>query len=178
MSNSDRILTLGRQWREEKGVIRFTVTSDGTSGSAWIDRLEKAGYRVYDAAKSVLRSPDFHSTSGITYEVVVLKGALFGEMERLTPNIRAEAARRRFATPNAELACLIRWIFGDDDLKAMGLYWLAVMHEPIGDSSGDVSILAVGRGGEGRCLNAYADGPGFWWTIATGLAFVVLPTGR
>src|SRR3989338_6914714 len=55
-----------RSWREEDGVIYFSVTSDGTTGEDWITRLESKGFRVGDYAKQVRRSPDFKPTSGVT----------------------------------------------------------------------------------------------------------------
>ncbi|MEK7478188.1 MAG: hypothetical protein AAB645_02365, partial [Patescibacteria group bacterium] len=53
-------------WREQDGVIYFSVTSDGTTGEDWIKRLEGNGFRVGDYAKQVLRSPDFKPTNGVT----------------------------------------------------------------------------------------------------------------
>jgi hypothetical protein len=47
-----------RSWREEDGVIYFSVTSDGTTGEEWITRLEQGGFCVGDYAKQVLRSSD------------------------------------------------------------------------------------------------------------------------
>jgi hypothetical protein len=93
-----------RRWREEDGVIYFTVTSDGTTGEEWVKRLESKGFHVGSCAKSVLRSADFKPTSGVTTEVAVFNGLLFEDNER---KIRAEAERRKFEKPNAEVACLI-----------------------------------------------------------------------
>src|SRR5687767_5139046 len=73
-----------RSWREEDGVIYFSVTSDGTTGEDWIKRLEGNGFRVRDYAKQVLRSPDFKPTNGVTTEVAVLQGMLFEDRNRIT----------------------------------------------------------------------------------------------
>ena len=35
-----------KKYREENGIIYFKVTSDGTTGQAWIERLEKQGFRL------------------------------------------------------------------------------------------------------------------------------------
>src|SRR3989344_110555 len=70
-----------RNWREQDGVIYFSVTSDGTTGPQWIERLEGKGFRLSDYAKSVLRSPDFKPTSGVTTEIAILKGMLFADKE-------------------------------------------------------------------------------------------------
>src|SRR3989338_6302643 len=66
-----------RSWREEDGVIYFSVESDGTTGEDWIKRLEGNGFRVGGYAKQPLRTPSFKPTSGMTTEVPVLKGMLF-----------------------------------------------------------------------------------------------------
>ncbi|MCX6763157.1 MAG: hypothetical protein NTZ97_00255, partial [Candidatus Moranbacteria bacterium] len=53
------------RWREQDGVIYFTLPpTDGTTGSQWIERLEKKGFRIGNYAKSILRSSDFKPTSG------------------------------------------------------------------------------------------------------------------
>jgi len=160
-------------WREEDGVIYFTVTSDGTTGSEWIERLEKKGFRVSGYAKSVLRSADFKPTNGITTEVAVLKGSLFSNNDRLTRKIRAEAERRNLTTPNAEIACLIREKFSDEEIKEMDLWWIVAMHEPIKGSDGYLNLLSVLRNGVGRWLSADYGFPVHGWVIETGFAFVV-----
>lgn len=160
---------LTRSWCEEDGVIYFSVTSDGSTGEQWISHLERHG----DYAKQVLRSKDFKPTNGVTTEVAVLKGMLFSDNDRITSNIRAEADKRKFKKPNAELACLIRVKFTDDEIKAMGLTWIVAMHEPIKDSDGDPHLLGVNRGGEGRWLSACSDWPDRRWDRELGFAFAV-----
>lgn len=166
-----------RNWREEDGVIYFEVNSDGTTGEEWIARLEGKGFRVGDYAKSVLRSADFKPTTGITTEVAVLEGMLFEDHERITKNIRKVAADRKMETPNAEIACLIRELFTDKEIKAMGLIWIVAMHEPIKDSDGVPSLLCARRGDDGRWLSAYYDEPGGRWNREYGFAFAVSQVG-
>ncbi|MDP2944707.1 MAG: hypothetical protein Q8N57_04060 [bacterium] len=163
----------GRLWREADGVIYFSVTSDGTTGPQWIKRLGKKGFRVGDRVRNVLRSNDFKPTSGIITEIAVLKGMLFEDNNRITENIRAEVEKRKFTTPNAEIACLIREMFTDEELETMGLYWIVAMHEPINDSNGGPSLLRVSRNGDGRRLNTYYDEPGSRWGRGVGFASVV-----
>ncbi len=165
---------LSRQmWREQDGVIYLSVTSDGTTGPEWIKRLEGKLFRLSDDAKSVLRSPDFKPTSGVTTEIAILKGMLFEDSNRITKKIRAEADKRKLATPNAEVACLIRENFSDEDIEAMGLIWIVAMHEPIKDFGGDPRLLRACRYGDGRWLRAYYDKPGSRWGREGGFAFVV-----
>ncbi len=162
-----------RSWREEDGVIYFSVTSDGTTGEEWITYLEGKGFRVSDYAKSILRSPDFKPTpAGTMYHIAVLKGELFSDDNRITKNIRAEAKKRKFITPHPEVACLIRDQFSDEDIKAMGLWYITAMHEPI-VSAGDPFLLDVARGAGGRWLGADYGMPDDRWYRANGFAFAV-----
>ena len=160
-------------WREQDGVIYLSVTSDGTTGPEWITRLESKGFRIGDYAKSILRSLDFKPTSGVTTEIAILKGILFEDNDRITKKIRAEADKRKLSEPNAEVACLIRENFSDDDIEAMGLIWIVTMHEPIKDSDGDPRLLFALRIDDGRWLGAYDDDPGYRWSRGYGFAFAV-----
>ena len=160
-----------QKWTEKDGVVYFSVTSDGVTGEEWITRLESKGFRAGDYVKNVLRSKGFKPTAGITYEVAVLKGELFSDSERITKNIRKDAKNRKFTTPNAEVACLIREKFSDKELEAMGLYWIVVMHEPIKDSDGDPTLLGANRYGDGSWLNTGYDGPDGEWVRGLGFAF-------
>jgi hypothetical protein len=162
-----------RLWTEKDSVIRFSVTADGTTGEEWISRLESKSLRVGDYAKSVLRSKDFKPTSGITYEIAVLKGELFSDSDRITKTIRKEAKNRKFSTPNAEIACLIREKFSDKELEAMGLYWIVAMHEPIKDSDGDPLLLYAYCNGLGSWFSTYYVFPDDEWLRCFGFAFVV-----
>lgn len=159
-------------WQEKDGVIYFSVTSDGATGPEWIERLEKKGFRIGDYAKSILCSPDFKPTSGVTTEIAVLKGMLFEDNDRTTEKIRAEADRRNLTKPNTEVACLIREMFTDEEIEAMGLWSIVAMHEPIKDSDGDPGLLGVGRYDDGRWLGARCGKPGCSWGRGGGFAFV------
>ena len=164
---------LARRWREENGVIYFSVNSDGTTGEEWIVRLESKGFRVGDYARSILRSKSFKLTSGITYEIAVLKGEIFSDNDRITKNIRKEAKNRKLSAPKAEVACLIREKFSDKELEAMGLYWIVAMHEPIKDSDGDPRLLGANRDGNGSWLSTGYGNPDCRWNRGRGFAFVV-----
>lgn len=165
--------TEARSWREEDGVIYFSVESDGTEGVDWIKRLEGNGFRVGDYAKQVLCSPDFKPTSGVTTEVAVLRSMLFENNGRITKKVRTEGALRKLGKPNAELACLIRLKFTDKETEAMGLWWIVAMHEPINDSGGDPHLLGADRHGGGRWLSACGGRPGYGWGRDGGFAFAV-----
>ncbi|HRH22639.1 MAG TPA: hypothetical protein PLB51_01450 [Candidatus Paceibacterota bacterium] len=160
-------------WREQDGVIYLSVTSDGTTGPQWIERLEGKGFHLIDYTKSVLRSPDFKPTKGVTTGIAILKGVLFEGLDRTTSNIRDMATQRKLTTPNAEVACLIREEFSDEEIEAMDLIWIATMHEPIKCSGGDHGLLIVHRNGRGRGLHACQGGLDYGWYREYGFAFVV-----
>lgn len=163
-----------RNWREQDGVIYFTLPpTDNTTGSGWIKRLEKKGFRLSKWAKDVLNSPDFKPTNGIISDIAVLKGMLWNDSDRITKNIRAEAEKRNFTKPNAEVACLIREMFSDEELEAIGLWWIVAMHEPIKDSDGGPDLLGAGRCGGGQWLGAAYGRPVGRWNHDGGFAFVV-----
>ncbi len=175
LSGETTVCRPDRRWCEHGGIIYFSVTSDGTTGEQWVPRLEDKGIKVSDYAKSVLLSPDFRPTNDVTVEVAVLKGPLFEDADRITSKIRAEAASRRFATPQAEIACLIREYCSDGDIAAMGLIWLVTMHQPINDSVGGPRLLDASRDGDGPWLDACYVRPGLRWRRGNGFAFVVAP---
>ncbi len=161
------------KWREENGVIYFSVTSDGTAGEEWISRLEGKGFKVGKYSKQLLVSKDFKPTTGITTQIAIMKGELFKDEDRITRIIRAEAEKRNLQKPNAEVACLIREYLTDDDIKAMDLYWIIVMHEPINDFGGDPRLLNVSRYVGVDWLSSYCDFPGLRWRRESGFASAV-----
>lgn len=166
------------KWCEYGGIIYFSVTSDGTTGEGWITRLESRGFRVGEYAKQLLRSADFKPTTGVTTDIAALKGTLFEDDDRITKKIRTLARGLKFEAPNAEVACLIRDKFSDEEIEAMGLTWIITMHEPIEDSDGYPGLLGAGRDGSGRWLRAYSGRPDDRWVRDDGFAFAVSPACR
>lgn len=102
---------------------------------------------------------------------------LFEDNDRITKKIRTEAANRKLEAPNAEIACLIREQFTDEEIKAMDLTWIVAMHEPIKDSDGDPYLLDADRDDDGRWLSTCYDGPGSRWDRESGFAFAVSQVG-
>src|SRR3989344_350460 len=163
----------GQRWHEHGGIIYLSpVISDGTTGSQWIERHERKGFRLADYAKRALHSDDFKPTNGVITEIAVLKGVLFEDNGRTTKKARALGEALRFTKPNAEVACLIRENFSDEEIKAMGLWWIVVMHEPI-ISGGGPCLLGPALDGDGLWLRAYRDYPGRRWDHVDGFAFAV-----
>ena len=106
----------------------------------------------------------------------VMRGKRFIDSDGTTKNVRAEGNRRGWKHGNdisPEIACLIREKFTDEELEAMGLWWIVVMHEPINDSDGDPNLLSAFRYDDGRWLDADVDRPGYEWDDDGGFAFVI-----
>ena len=170
---------MAKTWKKDRhGVIRFSVTSDGTTGPQWIPRLMKMGKRISDYGMGSLLSPDFKPTRGVTTKVVVLPGEMFFKEEdrATTERIRDEARPRLGAfAPNAETACLTREMFSDEDLKDMGFVYIAVCHEPIRvygcHVPGHPNILSVSRHGYGHWLDAFSGKPDRRWNRHGAFAF-------
>lgn len=168
-----KISTTKSKWTQKDGVINFSVTSDGTTGEQWITRLESKGFCIGDYVKGALHPKDLKPTSGVVYEIAVLKGELFSDNGRITKNIRKEAKNRKLLTPNVEVACLIREKFSDKELEAMGLYWIAIMHEPIKYANSSLKLLRVRRNYDGPWLDTSSGAPDRRWDNNYGFAFVI-----
>ncbi len=162
-----------QKWHEEDGVIYFPVTSDGTTGEAWIKRLEDKGHFLDANVKNLLRSNDFKSTNGVTTNVAVLKGRLFADNNRTTPIVHAFAFDQKFERPNAEIVCLIREKFTDNEIKQMGLQYIVVMHEPITDPYGDSNFLSVMSDSGRYWQSTYCNRRDVLWGRDGGFVFAV-----
>ncbi len=137
--------------------VLWTVTSDGTNAAV----LEAVGRKVSSWAKDVMSKPQFVVTNGKTYRLVVIRGDEFAtDAERTTANICAEAVRRRYLEPPAEVAALLRKKFTQEEL---GFPYVVVMHKPITDSDGYPRLLALRRGGYGEWLDVRYDNPDERW---------------
>ena len=165
-------LLSSRNWLEEDGVVYFSVTSEGTTGLAWIKRFEKKGFSVNDDAKSVLCSDRFKPTNGVTTEVAVLRDRLFVDKYDIVwlhaCYVKNEANRRSLKRPNAEVACLIREKFSDEEIEVMGLQYILVMHKLI-NSNGRRFFLEVNSGSGFKLLAEPHDR----WHMGFGFAFAV-----
>ena len=162
-----------RAWREQEGIVYFSITSNGRTGEQWITYFESKGINLAQYEKDVLRSKDFKPTSGITTEIAVLKGSLFTDKNRVISKIRDAASERKLTRPNPEVAGLIREMFTDEEIEVMGLSSIYVMHEPIEDCYGNSLLLGASRSIGGRWLHACYGNPDSRRNHDDGFAFVV-----
>lgn len=158
-------------WSEKDGIIRLSspLISDGATGPEWIDRLASNGFRVSDRNKNLLSSPMFQSTNGISYDLVIINGDIFGHDKRNFGNVYEVAKHLDLATPNLELACLGREFLSDQDLKNMGLWAIVIMHYPTNIDFANVSFASLAYDSSGSwlasgnigCYNSFYNGVGF-----------------
>lgn len=162
------------EWREEGGFITFSVTSNGLSGYDWINRFTMRGYsRVGFGGKKLLRSERFQSTSGVTSDVVIVKGALFSNVDRIVRNVREEVDEQRLIPPTLETACLIREKISDDAMRRMGLMFIVIMHEPVDQAEEILRLRRCLTINDDRWLDASTFGSGNAWNRETGFAFIL-----
>ena len=114
------------RFREKDGVIYLTVTSDGTTGEDWIKILGENNLSKY--AKEVLRSKDFQPTTGVIYQVKVLKGFyLIGHDSKGNPDLSPLLEDIDAKAPQAvDLIAHVHFPVLDESLL------LPVVHEPEG----------------------------------------------
>ncbi|KKP89859.1 MAG: hypothetical protein UR94_C0033G0011 [Parcubacteria group bacterium GW2011_GWA2_36_10] len=165
------------RWRiGDDGIIYSSVKSCSisTSGSDWLKNLKRRRFTIDGVAPEILRSKNFQASPDGTYEIAIFRGSLLAECERSSNKIRIRASHCHFFTPGTDLACLIRDNFSDEEIRAMGLKRIIVMHQPIYDSHGIPSLLALGCDGAGRWLSAYHQTDrDDWGREEEGFAFVV-----
>ena len=166
--------SLEQKWTEEKEVIYFTLPStDGTDAEGWITRLELQGFKPMGDAKGVLLAGELKPTTGVVYPVAVIRGTAITDEDRITHKIQAEGANRKWKDLPLEAVCLIREMFSDKDLKAMGLYWIVGMTSKPVQFRGGPRFLGADRDGGGSGLDAGWAGPDGGWNAAGGFAFRV-----
>ena len=157
---------------EQNGIINLgTVTSNGKTGQQWIKGLGAAVHGTW--ARDVLNSEEFNPTDGVTSQVVVIKGTLWNDSDRLIKNIYTKAEKIQFEKPNAEIAGLIMKKFSEK-IKVLGLNRIIVMSNPIRDCSERVaSLLCIEISNNGLLLTADFAQRGDGWRRDDGFAFEI-----
>ena len=152
-------------------IIRFSVTATGKTGLGWLKRFEFKGIKIGEYAKKFLLSDDFQYT-GKTYQVAVIKSRHFDNPSTIE-DILEEGKSRNMVEANAEVACLIRDKFTDEEIRAMGLNYIITMHQKIGDCYDPRRFSTISKDGH-LWLEAHdAEPDGSWLSQNVGLAFIV-----
>lgn len=134
--------------------VTFTVTGLGLTGEEWVTRLEAGGHKMSDWTHDTLMQPDYDQNhrleAGKEYKVTLVFGKeISKDQERKNSNLKEFACReigdQSVKGLKGELALLIREKFSNAELKAMDIYYIAVLHEPIVGSSDNVNVLSSFR---------------------------------
>lgn len=153
------------------------LTATGLTGKKWIKRLEKGGYEVSEYAKSILLSPEFDEavhSKGIEYTVGIVPQTELGLGKYVsTAEIKSYAKSKGWLMPTLEIALLVREALSDEDIEALGVWYVAALHEPIKDSGGGPSVLGARRDDGGRWLYAFWGNPVGQWRTDGAFAFLV-----
>jgi len=180
VSTEDIEKCLELKWTIEDGVIYPTLPpTTGRTGEEWFAHFKQKGDRVDGYAKSVLFSKKFLPTTGVVNKIAVLPAKLWKDSDRLTKRIRKDACAgiftkgQKLSDPNAEVSCLIRDYLTDEEIEALGLWYIVGMHEPIKDADGHPHLIGAHRHDDGRWLHAYYDDPDGQWSGHGGFAFSV-----
>ncbi len=175
----------GFTWREENDIIYFSVTSDGTTGKEWIKRIKNKSMKnksfcLKDGVKTVLLSPSFKPTNGITTKIAILKGRgkFFKDDERITNNrVYAEAYARNFIKPSVEVGCLVWSVcqkLSYEYIEKIDLSCVVVMHKPVAtDLKYVLGLIGVGRKNYFYSLNMFYPITHSWWNRECGFVFAV-----
>lgn len=124
-----------KKFKEKDGVIYLSVTSYGADG---YELSNRNSFEISCNAKKLLRSKNIKPTTGVTYEVAILKSSLFEDEKRTFENARKEARKRGLVKPPIEVACLLHQKISHQDMVDMGFRYfgkaigeIVVMHDQI-----------------------------------------------
>ena len=165
--------------RNEHGHIVLTFDGLDLTGEQEIERLNEAGFRVSDWAKSCLTSKKkdgydkcHRLEDGREYQLVIIPGKEVGR-NRTTAELRKYAAGFGYEQPLAGAAPRMRESVSDEMMKEMGFWYIAALHDHITGSVGSPGALDANRRGDGHWLHASWDDPGGQWVGDGAFAFLV-----
>lgn len=135
VSPKEESLRLGKD-----GTVYLTVTSDGTNGPQWLNKLTEINISLSREIIKVLLSPRFKPTKNLTTELALFK--FFKENKDLneaikdedftSEDIRSEAIKRGLTIPNLETVCLILEKFSiNKKMKDLNIGGIVPMYNPI-----------------------------------------------
>lgn len=127
----------------------FDLELIGMGGIEWIARLEFGGYSVGDYPKSMMAKFWPAPTGNLFTKVVI-----FPSTDNSFEEVCTSAISQGLKQPHPEVACLLREILNEGDIRAMGFSEIVVMHNPIKDRYGDHEVLVVDMSRGSRALTA------------------------
>lgn len=168
--------------RNEHGHIIVTVAGLDLTGAQEIERLEAAGCRVSDYAKSCFLSKktdgydkNHRLVADRQYKVALVPHKeIEREADRTTDALRKLGMEKYgYGKPLGGFTPRIREAVSDKQMEEMGLYYIVSLHDPIKDSDGGPHVLSANRLDDGRWVSAYWDSPGFRGNAGGASAFPV-----
>ncbi len=167
--------------RNEHGHAILTITGLDLAGSDEVKRLRAANYRVGGYAKSCFTSAKkdgydklHRLEAGKVYKIALVPGKeIESASERSTANLRKLGEKYGYEKPLAGIIPRIREVLSDEQMKALGIWYVAALHDPIKDSDGSPSALRVNRYDDGRWVGADWGDPVPGWRVAGAFAFPV-----
>lgn len=155
--------------------MTYQITALGLTGTAWIKRLEKNGYKLSTYAEQLLNSPEWEKHRMKKGEKVSVSLVLHKDVGTYptTQKIQDYAGTKGYQKPKGELVLLIREVISDEEIEKLGLGYIAALHDPIKDSDGFPHVLCARRGRGGRWVDAYWDSPRRRWSAGGASAFLV-----
>jgi hypothetical protein len=161
-------------WLQRWEVVHVTVTSNGMTGSEWIDHFGMKGMTLSTYHKEVLLSDSFVPTNGVTTQVGILLGGSFKESRRTTERIN-ELAYWRGLKPieNHEVACLLRDMLSDESMAKLESDRIMVMtKKPLVDLNKIPRLLGAANTKKcAHCMAACSHTVGYIWDRNTGFAY-------
>jgi hypothetical protein len=130
-----KVVDIVLPWKEENDIIYLPpLTSDGTTGPEWIKILrEKNRWIDNKELIKLFLSDGFKPTTGVTYNVAIIKGKLFLDNDRTTEGVYVNADNHGFKELSPEVACLICESLSKEEfqiLERMGISNIVIMHSP------------------------------------------------
>ncbi len=167
--------------RNEHSHAIITITGLDLAGADEIKRLEDAGYRVSDYAKSCFKGTEADDydknhrlVAGQVHKIALVPGKeIVRDSSRTTATLRKLGEKYGYGKPLAGHIPRIRESVSDKQMEEMGFWYIASLHEPIKDSDDYPRVLNALRLDDGRWINAHWDNPYNLWFDFGAFAFPV-----
>lgn len=147
-------------------MITKTLIATGLTGKEWLERLEKGGYKVSEYAQDIILSKEFNASrakKGAELNIAIVPHREIFDSYETTQKIRDWGAEKGYVAPTPEVALLVREAFSNEEIEALGFWYIVTLHDPITDRDGGPRVLRARRHGGGRWLGACWDRPDGRW---------------
>jgi hypothetical protein len=140
------------RWYRKGGIIYLTIVTATEGVEEWISSTKwcsKNNIPLDSGAVDILQSAHFKPPHNCTIELAIITSENFGEEFRTLKNYNTVASKLGMHITNPEMACLIHVYYSKEELEAMGIASIIIMHERMDVSGNDndcphlLSILPV-----------------------------------